>query len=249
MLLLTIIQYTPIEKQFLVSWTTRITPDVIDPLMKTISNELYAYAGGGAIISITAIVALWSASRGILSIMRGLNAVFQVEDKRNFFIVRLLSCLYTFIFLIGIILTLGLLVFGQTIYLRLENEATIIYMLLHTFMEQKWLISLSLLSLFFLLMYRVMPGKKYSILTHLPGAIFTALGWLIASSAFSFYISFSPSFSYIYGSLTAFIVFMLWMYVGMYILLLGAEINVFFRIQIKNLRLRLKNKISKNNQK
>lgn len=244
MLLLTIVQYTPIDEEFLLTWTARVTPDIIDPLMKSITTELFQNTGGGAVISITAVLALWSASRGILSIIWGLNSVFQISDKRNFFLVRLLSCLYTIIFLAGIILSLGLLVVGQGIYRRIESNTTFVYYLLHRFMQQKWLISLCVLTLLFLLLYKALPGKKYTLTMHLPGSIFSALGWIISSFAFSFYISYSPSFSYIYGSLTTFIIFMLWMYILMYILLLGAEVNVYFRMKFQNLNSKLKEKIA-----
>lgn len=243
MMLLTIIQYTPINKDFLISWTTRVTPDVIDPLMEAISLELFENTGGATIISITVLLALWSASRGVLSIIRGLNAVFQVEDKRNYFLVRLLACLYTLVFLAGIILTLAILVFGQGIYRRIEENSTIVYNLLHVFMQQKWLISICVLTLFFLIIYKALPAKKMKFSSLLPGALVAALGWTVSSSAFSFYISYSPNFSYIYGSLTAFIIFMLWMYIGMYILLLGAEFNVYFRIKLQNFLLKTKEKL------
>lgn len=244
MLLLTILQYTPIDQDFILKWTTSVTPDLIDPLIQSVTNELFKNTGGAAVISITAILALWSASRGILSIIIGLNSVFQVTDKRNYLLVRLLSCLYTIILLAGIILSLGLLVIGQGIYRRIESNSTLLYYLLQKFLEQKWLISLCILTLLFLLLYKALPAKKFPLTMHLPGAIFSAIGWIVSSSAFSFYISYSPIFSYVYGSLTTLIIFMLWMYILMYFLLLGAEINVYFRIILQNLNIRLKEKIA-----
>lgn len=244
MLLLTVIQYTPIDKDFLISWTTKVTPDVIDPLMKTIAEELFQHTGGITIISITFILAIWSASRGVMSIIGGLNSVFQVEDKRNYFLVRIIACLYTVLFLIGIILTLGILVIGQGIYRRIEENSSVIYFILHGFMKQKWLISVCLLTLFFLIIFKALPARKTSFTSLIPGALFSAISWSLLSFGFSFYISYSTSFTYIYGSLTAFIVFMLWMYFGMYFMFIGAEFNEYFNIKLKNTIYRIKEKLS-----
>jgi len=60
---------------------------------------------------------------------------------------------------------------------------------------------------------------------HLPGAVFATLGWMLFSFFYSLYIKYFPSASAIYGSLTAVCLIMLWLYVCIVILLLGAEVN------------------------
>ena len=54
----------------------------------------------GAIISISAVTALWSASRGVYSIVSGLNSVYDVKETRSYIKTRLLALFYTFAFLI-----------------------------------------------------------------------------------------------------------------------------------------------------
>lgn len=87
-------------------------------------------------------------------------------------------------------------------------------------------LSIVVLILFFALIYKALPDKKLSFRRQIPGAIFATAGWLIFSYLFNIYINNFSNYSYIYGSLTAIILFMLWMYFCMIILLAGAELNI-----------------------
>ena len=60
----------------------------------------------------------------------------------------------------------------------------------------------------------------------MPGAIFTAVGWITASFLISVYMDIFKGFTNMYGSLTTVVLIMLWFYFCMYILLIGGEINV-----------------------
>ena len=62
----------------------------------------------------------------------------------------------------------------------------------------------------------------------MPGALLTAMAWMVFSYFFSLYFTFFPNFSNMYGSLTAIIMIMLWLYVCMNIVLYGAEINAYY---------------------
>ena len=66
---------------------------------------------------------------------------------------------------------------------------------------------------------------RSGIKSHMPGAIFATMGWMLFSSGYALYIHYFPSASAIYGSLTAVCLIMLWLYVCVMILLIGAEIN------------------------
>ena len=59
----------------------------------------------------------------------------------------------------------------------------------------------------------------------LPGAIFTSIGWIIASLGFSYYVNNISNYSRFYGSLGAVFILMIWLYLTSIILILGAEIN------------------------
>ena len=79
--------------------------------------------------------------------------------------------------------------------------------------------------LFFVFIYTILPNTRLSFWRQIPGAAFTTFGWMIFSYVYSLYIDHVANFSYIYGSLTALILLMLWLYICMNIVLLGAVLN------------------------
>ena len=71
-----------------------------------------------------------------------------------------------------------------------------------------------------------MPNRKAGIFGQIPGALVAAVGWLLFSLLFALYVDRFSNYTSLYGGLSAIVVFMLWLYVCMYILLLGGEINL-----------------------
>ena len=82
----TIIPYTPLTQENLVMAVTELTPDVIDSLAENLISEVYHKSAG--ILSIAALTTLWSAGKGVMALMRGLNAINGVEDKRNYVLIQ-----------------------------------------------------------------------------------------------------------------------------------------------------------------
>ena len=67
----------------------------------------------------------------------------------------------------------------------------------------------------------------------IPGAIFTACAWQVISFVFSIYLDIFTGFTTMYGSLTMIILIMLWLYMCMYVILLGGEVNALLQRAIK----------------
>jgi membrane protein len=87
---------------------------------------------------------------------------------------------------------------------------------------------LFILTLCFAMLYTYVPEKKQQFLKQVPGAIFSTLGWIGFSFAFSIYFSNFSNYSVMYGSLTAIVLLMLWLYSCISILFFGAEINYYY---------------------
>ncbi len=225
MLLLTLIQYLPITESVLMSTLIQIFPGSITSLIISIISEVHDNASG-TIISITAITTLWSASQGILAIVKGLNSVYGIKETRSYFKLRLLSSVYTFIFAVMMIITLTILVFGNRLYVWIESKIPILRDLALIIISIRTIAGLFILTLFFLLMYIVIPNRSTRIYKELPGAVVSAAGWMGFSYLYSFYIDNMSNYSRMYGSLTAIVLFMLWFYFCMHILFIGGEINV-----------------------
>lgn len=231
-LIITAIQYTPLTKEFLLDRLEFLLPDMIFPLIKQIIEEIYSTTFGAAIISVSALGGIWSASKGVMAIIRGINTCFNIDDRRNWFHVRFLSCLYTVVTIIVMIFTMILLVFGAAIYTSLQTKSSELTSFLNIVMfivRRRFIIGLVILTLIFMLIYKVFPAKKNKFLQMFPGAVLAALGWIGLSDILSIYVKSFPNFTVTYGSLTSFIVLMLYLYFGMYILFICAEINFFFK--------------------
>lgn len=228
MLLLTLIKFIPISKSELLILIRNVFPRGIDTYVISLTNDIYT-SSTTTIVSITAVSILWSASRGFLAIVKGLNTVYGITETRNYIKLRLTSALYTLGFALIIIISLALLVFGNRIYLFITRELPLINDLALAIIGFRTIASLTLYTLFFLLLYVVIPNRKTKIMHELPGAIFTATGWMLFSFLYSIYIDNFSRFSAIYGSLTAIVLLMLWLYFCMYILFIGAELNAYLR--------------------
>lgn len=232
MLLLTLIKYTPLTEATLLSFILDIIPRTLDPLATEIIEQLYS-SSNITLISITAVVIIWSSGKGIMAIIRGMNSVHQKTEQRNYFIIRIISAIYTVLFILAIVISLGLIVFGNNIYNSLAKRAPLVYGFLGIFIKQKITLSLLLLILFFLCLYKIVPDKEYTLMNHLPGAVFSSVTWIGFSFGFSVYVENFSSMSTMYGSLSTLMLLMLWLYICMYLMFIGGEINVFFKSNIE----------------
>ena len=225
MFLLTLLHYLPLSEASICTVITRYMPDSIQTLLVNIITELYAKAST-TLLSVTVIVALWSAGRGILAIIKGLNGVYRINETRNYFLLRFIASIYTIIFTILIIISLGIFVFGNRIFYYIQTKLPLLEDFAMIIISLRTIVGLCILVLFFLLIYIVIPNRKTKLLKELPGAIVSASGWILFSYAYSYYIDHMGNFSYMYGSLAAIVLCMLWVYFCMYIMFIGAEINI-----------------------
>ena len=225
MLLLTLIQFIPgVNKSDLLSILVTIMPDMLDALVVSIVDDLYNKSPA-TIVSISAIVALWSEARGMLGIERGLNRVFESPEKRGYILRRLICAGYTVLFIIACVASLLLLVLGSSIQRFLVKWLPVFSHFTGFLFGLRPLLTLWLLIFIFSGLYTYVPLRKHSLRSQMPGALFSTVGWMIFSALFSIYFNNFSNYSYMYGSLTAVVVLMLWLYICSCILLIGAEIN------------------------
>ncbi|HEX3021774.1 MAG TPA: YihY/virulence factor BrkB family protein [Lachnospiraceae bacterium] len=225
MFLLTLINFLPFTESQLLTLISDVLPVGIRSYVISIVTEIFNQPVG-TIISITALTALWSSSRAFLAIVRGLNTIYDIDETRNYFLLRITSTLYTFVFALIIIASLGLLVFGNRLYLLITTNFPLINDFALAVIGFRTIVSLAVFTIFFLILYTVIPNRKTRVLNELPGAILASAGWMLFSFLYSIYIDNVARFSSMYGSLTAIVLLMLWLYFCMYILFIGAEVNV-----------------------
>ena len=223
--LLTLLSYLPIPLEEILRVTNDFLPGTVQDFVAPLLEEVFSKTTK-ALLSVSVIAALWSSSRGFLVIINGLNAVYGNRETRNYFVVRALSVFYTLIFAVVLILTLPLLVFGNQIYLQIQSRVPVLEHAAFLIISLRTVVFLLALTAYFLLLYTVIPNRKSHIFGELPGALLAAVGWLGFSYLYSFYIDNLSNFSAMYGSLTAIVLCMIWLYACMYIMFIGAELNV-----------------------
>lgn len=232
MLLLTIVPYFGLQEGTMLKFFTEIFPSAVSSMIVSIITDIYHSSTSTTIISVTALTTLWSAAKGFLAIMKGLNSVYEIRETRPTIFLRVMSALYTLGFAIMLIITMVLFVFGNRLYIWIEQRFPVLMDTALVIISLRTIVGLFILMIFFLLIYVVIPNRKTKAVNELPGALVCAAGWMGFSYAFSFYIDNYSNFSSMYGSLTAIVLFMLWMYFCMYILFIGAEVNLLFENKI-----------------
>ena len=108
-----LLKYTPVSLDFLVKGVDLVLPDYVSVFLVSIIRETYDSSVG--LISLSAIFAIWSAARGIQYLTEGLNKMYDLEETRNWLVLRFWASIYTFIMIFSLILMLVLLVFGRTL--------------------------------------------------------------------------------------------------------------------------------------
>ena len=230
-LLITLLQYTPLTQSDLYAAAQVIFPDSMDGFVIDIIHEVYSKSA--VTVSLSAITAAWSAGKGFLALMRGMNTIYDVEEHRNYFILRFRSAISTVIFVVSIILSLVVLVFGNSIHQVALAHLPILAVITGMIMRMKDIVAIAFLTLVFMILYRFVPNRKARLYSQAPGALFSSVCWYLFSIAFSLYVNYSPGLSNMYGSLTTIVLVMLWLYFCMYIILIGAEINSYFEDQFR----------------
>lgn len=221
-----VIPYTPLTEENLVTAVTDFTPGMLDPVVESLIAEVYDKSAG--ILSIAVLATIWSAAKGVLALIRGLNAINGVDEHRNYILLRLVASVYTLILLIGIILSLFIMVFGnQLVKLALHRIPQLQYVVSFA-MNFRFLFAWVILTFLFCIVYAFVPNQKMRMSEQIPGATFAAVVWSIFSWGFSLYIGTPGSYS-IYGSLSIIVIIMIWLYFCMYILMIGAYLNRYFR--------------------
>ena len=222
MLLLTIIPFTPAKPEMITEWVLTYFPAGTGKLIASILSEVSEKSWG--ILSIAAITTFWAAGKGVNSLIAGFNAIDHTIDKRNGISLRIISSLYTLVFLASIVVLLTLVVGGRFILNNLISHFQNAVEVLSFLVYFRSVISIVLMALLFMICFSLLPYKHHKFKETFPGAILASLAWTGFTFLFSFFVTRFNGFS-MYGSLTAIIILLFWLYFCMYILFICANLN------------------------
>lgn len=221
-LLLALIRYTGLQVEILTDLISQLVPDALMPTVNRLVLSAYVHSTG-TVLSVSAVAALWSASRGMYSFLMGLNAIYEVKESRGYFRTRLLSMGYTFAFLLVLMLTLVLHVFGGDLLHLLQGLPIPEFLL--NLLDLRIFVLLILQTLLFCGMFMVLPNERNRPGESLPGALLASIGWQVFTNLYSVYSQKFTAYASIYGSVYVVALGMLWLYFCICIVFYGGVLN------------------------
>jgi membrane protein len=185
---------------------------------QTVVEQGSASLGLGLVISILA--ALLAASQGMLAIIKALNIAYDEEESRKFLRQRALALLLT----AGVAAAAVLGVGGMVVVANLAKSLGTFEKIALTVL--RWPVLAALGALALAAIFRYAPDRDPASWRWVtPGAIAATLLWLVASVGFSFYVRNFGSYNETYGSLTAVVVLLLWLFLTAFAIVFGAELD------------------------
>jgi len=194
--------------------------DIIRAQLQALARQDNHTLGVGFFVGL--LIAVWSASSGIKTIFEALNIAYEEEEKRGFIRLNLISLAFTIgVLLIGIgmILAVGIVPAILAI-LHLDTWAELLVSI------ARWPVLTLTIFAGISLIYRLGPSRERAKWRWLSwGAIIATLVWIGASWLFSFYLQNFADYNATYGSLGAVMGLMMWTWISVIILIVGAAIN------------------------
>jgi len=196
--------------------------NTIEPTLVDLSESSLA----GITLLISVLIGLWSASSYVGAFGRSLNRIFETQENRPIWKLRLMMLAVTLVTVaLTVVVALSLVMTGPVAtavgeVLELGSTAMTIWNF------AKWPIVLLLVVFIVALLYSATPNVSRNRFRFVSAGSFVAIGiWIIASIGFGFYISNFARYDRIYGSLASIIVFLLWLWLTNLALLFGAQID------------------------
>ena len=223
-LLMSLLRYTGLGAQYLTELLEGVLPQALLPGAEKLILSTYR-STTGTVVSVSAVTALWSASRGVYGLVTGLNSIYEVEEDRGYLTTRLMSMLYTFLFLLVLLLTLVLHVFGTSLLQWQPLENSPLFSFLQEIVDLRFFLLLLIQTALFSAMFMALPNHRNKLMDTIPGALLASSGWLIFSDLYSIYVENFASLAVVYGSVYAVALSMLWLYCCVSILFYGGALN------------------------
>ncbi|MDY3199025.1 MAG: YihY/virulence factor BrkB family protein [Pseudomonadaceae bacterium] len=179
----------------------------------------------GGLMSFGILLALWTASIGVRSLMNAMNRVYAVEESRPSWKLVLLSVAYTVGLAVMLLLAAGFMTLGPQVMSWLASQIGMEQMLVTLWTWIRWPLAILLMMLAVALIYYATPDVEQDFRFITPGSVVAVIVWLAASIGFGIYVQNFGNYNATYGSIGAIIVLLLYFYISAAVLLLGAQLN------------------------
>ena len=183
------------------------------------------------VLTISAVFAIWVASNAVEAFRIAFDRAYQVDDPRSFIQNRALAIALVFLgamvsALLGVSILLSPLI---TSYADRLIPGTIPPLAGYI----TYVLGLGVLIAFLSVMHWTLPGIRMRGTRIWPGVLVTAVLWVVAATGFTIYLSFTPSYTVIYGTLSGVIITLMFFYITGATIIYGAEVNAALDRQIR----------------
>ncbi len=216
-----ILAFLDIDITAITSYLRVVIPSEI---LNSLIQDLISTSSGG-LLSFGILAAIWSSSRGITYMQRGVNKAYGVSPRGNFVIKKAVSLLIIVLIALFLIAFLILFSFGNIIFDSISQFVPRAHTISMYLTDLKWPISCTFLFSLTLLVYFLTPHIKVHIRNVWPGAVFASAGLLGLVQGFTLYLRFFAQRYTSYSTLGTFAVLMLWLHFSAMFFLLGAVLN------------------------
>jgi membrane protein len=203
-----------------------LPPDAVTLMHESLTRAAGDQRGGVFFFAVGLLLALWSTTSALTALMRGLNRACGVKETRGFVTTRLTALAMLAFVVLGFTLTFGLIALGPVLSGWLGEAVGSESLVQALWWSVQWPIAFVglLLAAGGLLYFGPNVGSRRWQLAS-AGAVVATLCWLVASLLFAVYVSRFGSYNKAWGSLTAVIVTIVWMWLSVMALLFGAEVD------------------------
>ena len=224
MLVIGLLQFTPLSPAELEKMLGHLVPASLSPLLDYMIRELFSVRAA-TVLPVSAVSALWMASKGVYCLYRGLGKVYTARETRHPALVRLRCLLFTLVLLVALVTVGVMMLFGRSLLLRLQESPSPAARLAELAVQRKYTLTVLVLTGLFSTVYTVLPNRPVRFSSSLPGGFAAAVAWVVFTHAFSLYVDRFGNYSLYYGSLSVMALAMLWLYTCMDIFLCGGILN------------------------
>jgi len=227
--LISIISKLNINYEYIVEGLQGFLPSNISFLITDFISQTITLEGS-VVLSISGLTTLYSASRAVNALQRVVNTSYEVVENRNILFVKVIGMFYTLMFTAIIILSLIIPTVAKNVvisianFLSIEVDTEFVYWL-ESFRN---ILLFSCVIIVIVTIYAFLPNKKMHLKDIIPGTLFAITGSFLTNLIFSKLVVKLTDYSILYGSLSAIIAFMVWVYFLALIIIIGAEINALY---------------------
>lgn len=177
------------------------------------------------LLSFGIVIALFSASKSVRSLINAFDMAYGIKKPRKFVVNTLFSMLYILIFAVLLALCIIIVALGNDFISTVLADIPIVFAFLDIIAFFRWILMSAILFIILSLVYKFVPSVKVRFRDTIPGTLFSIVAFLLLTGLFSFYVNNLMSSLSLYGSLSAIILLMFWLYFAGIIIVMGAELN------------------------